>query len=106
MTFLNNKIILSSEHYQLGGFSEIKHTFHLSAYFFAILQSNQDWKECVILQAETYDSIVAVLRAYELAEKAADQRVQEWQEQIKEGNHFKRGSNVSRQAEPIFRLFI
>lgn len=43
-----------------------------------------------MLQAETCDSIVAVLRVQELAEKAADQRVQEWQEQIKEGNHFKR----------------
>lgn len=41
-------------------------------------------------QVETCDSIVAILRAQELAEKAADLRIQEWQEQIKKGDCFKR----------------
>lgn len=41
-----------------------------------------------MLKVETCDSIEALLKAQELAEKAADQRVQGWQAQVKEGDCF------------------
>jgi len=41
-----------------------------------------------MLKVETCDSIEALLKVQELAEKAADQRVQGWQAQVKEGDCF------------------
>jgi hypothetical protein len=41
-----------------------------------------------MLKVETCDSIEALLKAQKLAEKAADQRVQDWQAQVKEGDCF------------------
>jgi hypothetical protein len=44
----------------------------------------------IMQQVEVCGSIEALLKAQELAEKAADQRMQEWQEQIKKGDCFRR----------------